>query len=235
MYSSPDHSPRSAGSPWWSAAIVWMGSAVLLGALVAAVSAHPGPFALDADLHRWVLGHRPEWARQVAVAVTTTGSGVPAYALAALAGALARRTSAWRGALAGLIALASAQLVRITLARALARPRPSAEDWATEASGWAMPSGHTTTSMVVAVLLTLAVHRRVRGRGRPLLLGLPVLWAVAVGLSRVYLGVHWPTDVAAGWLLAAFWAASAALLVLLWRRRPATRAVYVSSEERQRP
>ncbi|MFB7996109.1 phosphatase PAP2 family protein [Streptomyces sp. NPDC056002] len=202
---------------------------VLLGTLVAAVAARPSPFALDTAVHGWVLHHRPFWARQLATIVTDTGSGAPAYVLAALAGSLAQRTAHWRGALAGVLALLSAQLPRMALASALARPRPPSSDWAAQASGWSMPSGHTATSMVVALLLTLAVHRRAHGPVRSMLLAVPAIWATAVGLTRIYLGMHWPTDVAAGWLLAACWAASATLLVLLWRRR----ADHALSTERQ--
>ncbi|MFF1395849.1 phosphatase PAP2 family protein [Streptomyces sp. NPDC058287] len=202
----------------------------LLGTLVAAVATRASPFALDTAVHEWVLDHRPAWARQLATIVTDTGSGAPAYALAALAGTLAQHTAAyWRGALAGVLALASAQVPRMALASALVRPRPPSADWAATAGGWSMPSGHTTTSMVVALLLTLAVHRRAHGRVRPILLAVPAIWATAVGLTRIYLGMHWPTDVAAGWLLAACWAASATLLVLLWRRR----ADHALSMERQ--
>lgn len=229
MPPSSAHSPRRESMPWWPAVTVLAVCGVLLGTLVAAVAARASPFALDTAVHGWVLDHRPAWARQLATVVTGTGSGTPAYALAALAGALAQRTAYWRGALAGVLALASAQLPRMGLASALARPRPPSADWAAQAGGWSMPSGHTTTSMVVALLLTLAVHRRVHGRVRPILLAVPAVWATTVGLTRIYLGMHWPTDVAAGWLLAACWAASATLLVLLWRRR----ADHALSMERQ--
>ncbi|MEU9161463.1 phosphatase PAP2 family protein [Streptomyces sp. NPDC048424] len=218
----PPAVPRAAGVQWWPAVPVFVCSMLLAALFAATRVAHGSPFGVDDAVHGWVLEHRPRWA--VAAAVTVTGSGVPAYLLAAFAGALAFRTDrGWHGApagaLAGALALLSVQLPRIALASWLARPRPPSDDWAWTASGYAMPSGHTTTSAAVAVLLTAGVHRTVRGRARPLLLVAPALWAATVGLSRVYLGMHWPTDVLAGWLLVSAWAGLLGLSLVLLRRR----------------
>ncbi|MFD5069001.1 phosphatase PAP2 family protein [Streptomyces sp. NPDC058369] len=231
MFPSGSDGPRTTRARWLPAGLVLVCGALLAALVSATAAAHGAPFVVDTAAHAWVLDHRPPWLADLAVGVTVTGSGVPAYALAALGGALVTRTARWPGALLGILALASAQVPRIVLASVLARPRPPAGDWAWLASGWAMPSGHTTTSMVVAILLTLAAHRTARARWRPALLTLPGVWAVTVGVSRVVLGMHWPTDVLAGWLLAACWAGLAAL-VLLHRRRKTGPVV---STERQRP
>ncbi|MFE9503330.1 phosphatase PAP2 family protein [Streptomyces anthocyanicus] len=220
MSSSGAAGARTTDAPWWPAAGgVALVCAALFVALVACTAAmHGVPFGVDRALHGWVLERRRPWMVHLAVGVTVTGSGVPAYALAALAGASAFGPGRWRGALLGMLALVSAQLPRILVAGLVARPRPPARDWAWSASGYAMPSGHSATSMVVAVLLTAAVRRQVRGFWRPVLLAVPLVWAVAVGLSRVCLGMHWPADVLAGWLLAAVWAGLAGVLVLCRRR-----------------
>ncbi|MFD6185043.1 phosphatase PAP2 family protein [Streptomyces goshikiensis] len=219
MTSIPAAAPGAASKPWWLPALPVLACSMLLAALVAsACVAHGAPFRVDEVLHRWVLDHRPRWAIGLAVAVTVTGSGVPAYLLATLAGAMTVRTRRWRGALAGALALVSVQLPRIALASWLARPRPSADEWAWSADGYAMPSGHTTTSAAVAVLLTTGVYRAIRGPARRPLLVLPALWAAAVGVSRVYLGMHWPTDVLAGWLLTALWAGLLGMFLILLRR-----------------
>lgn len=163
--------------------------------------------------HQWFLEHRGRLLTDAAIVVTTSGSGVPAYLLAAAAGALAVRrggreqpewwpVSWWQGAGGAAVALAAGQLVRAGLAAAIGRPRPPRADWAWHAGGPALPSGHATTSGLVAALGLLALAgagRRVRTVGTAGILA----WAGAVGLTRVYLGVHWPTDVVAGWLLAA--------------------------------
>jgi undecaprenyl-diphosphatase len=186
---------------------------------LATVSRGGAPYPVDDTLHRWALANRPASLEQVAGLVTSSGSGAPAYCLAALAGALVLRPRWGYGALLGAAVLGLGQVLRITLAHGIGRHRPPAADWAWDASGPAMPSGHTTTSAIVAVLLSTAVWRTTRGRTRSVLVVIPALWAALVGFSRVYLGVHWASDVLAGWLLAATWTGLLGSLVLLCRHR----------------
>ncbi len=178
-----------------------------LTALLFAVAVRNGtPFPPDVRLHRWVLDHRSLGLSDVAVAVTDTGAGVCAYCLAAFAGAVAvvGRRRWWLGAIVGFAALLLGQLFRTSLATIVGRARPPAADWITHPSGFALPSGHTTTSALVAAGLAAALHRRARRPAtRAAAVIVPGLWAFAVGISRIYLGVHWPTAVVAGWLLAA--------------------------------
>ncbi len=178
----------------------------LLAALVGVVAArHGAPLGPDLPLHDWALRHRQTGVTRAAVALTNTGTGVPAYLVAALAGAAGRRARRlWlRGAAVAVGALAAGQLVRVALVTAVDRPRPPAADWAARASGSALPSGHTTSSALVAAIVCLAVLRLTgRPRLRARWCAVALLWAAAVGVTRVYLGVHWPTDVLAGWLLA---------------------------------
>jgi undecaprenyl-diphosphatase len=105
------------------------------------------------------------------------------------------------GAGLGAAALALGQLGRFDLSVAFARPRPPAADWAWSASGFAFPSGHTTTATLAAGLVAVGVARRTSSVRRGVGLALCAGWAVAVGCTRVYLGMHWLTDVLGGWLL----------------------------------
>ncbi len=149
--------------------------------------------------------------------LTATGTGAVPFALAALAGIIAGRTPQQR-ALAVALCLAclgAGQALRYAVMALVARPRPPLTDWETHASGWAFPSGHTTTAALTAGLLIIAVH--VRGpRGRTPFALVIGGWGALVGLTRVYLGVHWFTDVVGGWLFALGWLGVCLCAVAWW-------------------
>lgn len=146
--------------------------------------------ALSADAWRFAVAH-PVWL-DVMRAVTTTGSTTVLWpATAILTGVLlARRRIREAGFVAaGMIVTLSVRLLLVTL---IARPRPA--DRLAAASGWSFPSGHTTASATFALILALVCRR--------LWVSIVVAaWAATVGLSRVALVVHWPSDVLGAWLL----------------------------------
>jgi len=91
-----------------------------------------------------------------------------------------------------------------------ARPRPDLVPHEVYVYSGSFPSGHST--LAAACYLTLAMlvaSLGTRRRSKALAYGLAGLVLIAVGFSRVYLGVHWPSDVLAGWCLGALWALAA--------------------------
>ncbi|MCX5001628.1 phosphatase PAP2 family protein [Streptomyces sp. NBC_00638] len=202
--------PADTGRVTGSTAVVRLvaaGSLVAFVLLTLIVTGHDGaPLIGDTALTSWSLAHRPDVALALARGVTYTGTGVVPYTLVVVAGLVLGRTARQRvrTVTACVCCLAVAQAVRFAVMSLVARPRPPMADWATHASGWSFPSGHTTTSAVTGGLLVLAVLSRAPRCERTLVL-LSAGWAVLVGLSRVYLGVHWFSDVLGGWLFALCW------------------------------
>ncbi|MGW1771164.1 phosphatase PAP2 family protein [Streptomyces sp. NPDC002104] len=194
---------RLARRARWAA----LAAGVLFGLLTLWVLRASGrPLPADAGLHRWSVAHRPAVAEALARALTDTGTGLIPYLLLLLAGLYAGRTTGQRAfAAAGLLlCLGAGQALRYAAMASIARPRPPVGDWAAHASRWSFPSGHATTAALTAGLLVAAlVLRGPRApRAAVLVIG---LWGAAVGLTRVYLGVHWFSDVIGGWLFAAVW------------------------------
>lgn len=111
------------------------------------------------------------------------------------------------GAVLMLAAIGGGILLSSLLKIGFDRPRPELVPHGTLVYTASFPSGHSMMSAIVyltlgALLARLQPNRRLK----VYLLGLALLLALAVGMSRLYLGVHWPTDVLAGWSVGAAWA-----------------------------
>ena len=123
--------------------------------------------------------------------------------------ALAWRRRLHEGLFAGVAIIGSA-LLNLATKQVFARARPSLWESIAPESTYSFPSGHAMGSMTLAaVLVLLAWHTRWRGW-----VAVPAaLFVAMVGLSRVYLGVHYPSDILAGWTAALAWTVAAYVLV----------------------
>jgi len=93
------------------------------------------------------------------------------------------------------------------------RPRPALVPHLVDVTSSSFPSGHATDSALVYLTLATLLARAVPDRVlRIYLIGLAMVLTLLIGASRVYLGVHWPSDVVAGWALGAAWALASSLL-----------------------
>jgi undecaprenyl-diphosphatase len=151
----------------------------------------------------------PPWAEEIGRDVTSLGGvGLLTIVTLASAGFLALQRKSHL-AVYLLVAVAGGALVSTALKLGFGRDRPAADLVAHGQVVYtsSFPSGHSMLSAVVFLTLgALLAGTQANLRLRLYLIGLAVFVAVLVGVSRVYLGVHWPTDVLAGWMAGAAWA-----------------------------
>jgi undecaprenyl-diphosphatase len=163
------------------------------------VVAHEELARLDPTVHAWVVAHRTAVLNGFFGAVTWLGSSavtLPVLAVAAVLLARARRS--WRPVVSIVVVYGGAVLAYALVKLAVHRPRPPAADWLAHAAGWSYPSGHAAQAVAAWGILAVLLVRSTRGGGRVALLGAAVLVPLVVAASRVYLEVHWLTDVLGG-------------------------------------
>ena len=113
----------------------------------------------------------------------------------------------YRTALVVLLATISGELLNTALKSAFNRPRPSIVPHLRAAFSTSFPSGHAMESAIVYLTLGAILMRAAESRlTKAYILGVSMLLTMLVGVSRVYLGVHYPTDVIGGWILGFVWA-----------------------------
>jgi undecaprenyl-diphosphatase len=149
----------------------------------------------------------PVWLESVCRDLTSLGS--PAVLSLLTLGVLGYLAIDGRRGAALLVAVAvvGGGLLSVLLKLGFARPRPELVAHLVREESFSFPSGHAT--MATATYLTLGVllaREAPRPRVKFYIVAAALAVAVLVGLTRIYLGVHWPTDVLGGWCLGAAWA-----------------------------
>ena len=193
-----------------------VGLALLTAVELADLLVHVDKAVLDT-----LVAHRTARWTALATAVTRTGASPFTYPLVAVAGlVVARRTRRWWPGVVALGVVVLGVLSRLLLSVLVTDARPNQELWLVPVGGYSFPSGHAAASVLLAGALIWLAGRAGLPRRPRLVLGSVLLgWAFLVGLSRLYLGVHWVSDVVGSWLLAAAWLAALPLLYSLRRDR----------------
>ena len=160
----------------------------------------PGvPGEVDAQVHAFVDAHRDPALTTFFVGYTGLGRWF-VLALAAAAVMVARSATARRReAVFLLVCMTASLLLNTVLKYVFARARPPAEAAVVHARGYAFPSGHAMSSATLALALVVVAWPT---RWRLPVVALAAVFALLMGISRIYLGVHWLTDVLAGWCMA---------------------------------
>jgi undecaprenyl-diphosphatase len=203
-------------------ALCWAGFAVMV---VLVTSGNVAGFD-ETGLMFWRYGEGleprgPEWLLEAVRDVTALGGVLlrNLIAFGAVVALLFLRLR--REAVLMALTVAGAWLVGYGIKLLVGRERPEIVPHLTEAGGASFPSGHSFNSAVVYIAIALAfATMSSRQSVRFTVIGTAVVLSMAVAWSRVWLGVHFPSDVAAGWLGGAGWAFMAAALL----RRPAEQA-----------
>ncbi|MER2266699.1 phosphatase PAP2 family protein [Methylobacterium oxalidis] len=162
----------------------------------------------------------PRWLEETMRDITGLGSVftivfVTAAVTAYLALAGKRRIAAFVVAAVG-----GGEIVSTVLKLFYHRPRPDLVPHGMEVFTASFPSGHAMMSAIAYLTLATLLARVDPHRGvKALVLTLGIVITLCVGVSRVYLGVHWPSDVLAGWCVGAAWAALCWFVALQLQRR----------------
>ena len=187
----------------------------VFGALTQDVVAREESVRLDPGIERFVIDHRVAWATGSMKVITWLGSNAVLVPLVVIVGAyLILRRREWRSAAFLVAALAGANVLYRVAKSAVARPRPPSSLHLMSVSGFSFPSGHATA--VIACWGAVAI---VLGAGHQTSIRV-ALWssvglvALLVGFSRIYLGLHWWTDVVGGLGLGGLWLCVLGLLRL---------------------
>lgn len=149
----------------------------------------------------------PGWLEEFGRDVTALGSfGILTFVTFAAAGFLLM-SGKRRSTLLLLVSIGGGQLLTTLFKHGYDRPRPDLVPHGALVYTASFPSGHAMMAAVTYLTLGAMLARIQPTRTlQAYVLGLAVLVTVAVGISRIYLGVHWPTDVLAGWTAGAAWA-----------------------------
>lgn len=174
----------------------------------------------DDAVRRWFMLHHHASLDAAFTVLTWLGSSLLLDPLAAVVAVLLWRRSGLRAAAATIAAPLGAIILINGLKLVFRRIRPEGA-LAYPALGYSFPSGHSTGSMAIAVTLAYVL---VRERLLPAWsVAAAVVFGLLVGLSRIYLDVHWATDVLAGWMAGLAIAAGSAALYEWLRADPAER------------
>jgi membrane-associated phospholipid phosphatase len=202
-------------------AVAWPAAMVaVVVALGIAVEAGAHIVSFDRAANQTVHNHAVEPVTGWVFVLTALGSTYVLIGVVLSAALGLTLRGRWRSAVTLVAAYVVTDVTVVVVKLIVSRPRPDAS--LTEAGGFSFPSGHSAMSMVVYGCLAFALARAVRGFPRVALALAGGLLVIAIGLSRIYLGVHYPSDVIAGWTT------GAAILIATWmlagRLRPQTSA-----------
>lgn len=198
-------------------ALELLGAVFLLYLALSLAVGSPGVHRWDVTITRLLQAGRSPFIDHIARAFTMLGSGPVLIICAAASSIIFTALKKPRSSIACLLVLLSFPLnALLKLVQQRPRPEQGLVDVLAPSVGCSFPSGHSMGAVIVFGFIAIMVWVHVPGRAsRATLTALLWLLVLAIGLSRVYLGVHWITDVLGGWAAGLF---VLTLLALFYRR-----------------
>ncbi len=205
--------------------VLFIGSLILAGA-VAVVSLGffikisedlygPALKALDQGTFDVLHSLRSPALNHTFTVITQLGSA-PAYIILipAIGLWLYYRGHRWDTSIQSSIVLISSFLLNVTLKYFVARPRPIGELRLVEAFSYSYPSGHSMSAMALYGFLIYLVYKHLNfGLLRAITVSFLAMLIISIGISRVYLGVHYATDILAGFVVGLFWLMTCIIII----------------------
>lgn len=185
-----------------------------------------GVALIDKPAAQWLANHREGWLTTGLTVVTHAGgpAGQTIWLIAVCAAA-AWRARSWLPVIVGVVGGVGIALISLTAKTVVGRQRPGLPFALIDSHGYSFPSGHAAGAAAVGVLCAWSLCRWVihPWGDRVAVWALTVAAIVLIGFSRLYLGMHFLTDVLAGWLLGTAWTAAVVVIAAWWSgdRRPA--------------
>jgi undecaprenyl-diphosphatase len=162
----------------------------------------------DDAVLRWIATQRSPTLDPIALEITFLGTATVVLALVAVSGMFLWLSQHRYSALLLLISTTGGIVLNNLLKVGYSRPRPQVVEWGTHAVTWSFPSGHAMSAAVVyGTVAYLAARLQRRHLYRVLTLVAALILILLIAGSRLYLGVHYPSDVAAGIIIGLSWAA----------------------------
>ena len=209
--------------------VVLLAVMIGLGLLVTRVFEHTWPFTVEDGVNREFAGDRAGWADGVSWFFSTLASTPVIIAVTAVVAVVLRLSlHRWREPIFLCAAVSAQALVFFFATLVIDRSRPAVPHMDESPPTSSFPSGHTSAAVALYVGLALVLTLRIDRAWLKALCWLLVLVPVAVAVSRLYRGMHHPSDVTASFVNGAFCVTIMARAILSrdvsWARRPAPSA-----------
>ncbi len=181
-----------------------------------------GPFSIEESILLWFRTNQdvsllagPSWMYPLWKSISHSGNTLPRIMTAITAIIVFLVFRRWKTALFISVVLSGGYLFSALLKWWIARPRPAVVPHLDHVSTASFPSGHALNSTLFYFTMAVVMAPLLSGKNyRRLLYIIATIFSLMTGISRIALGVHWPTDVIGGWLIAISW------LCLMMFQRP---------------